>query len=61
MRQFNENSILRKFLGKSLRHVASGLCVHPKGGVAIDGVKLILWAGCDEEKLIFNFLVQGKN
>jgi len=41
--------------------VASGFCVHPNGGAASDGVKLILWAGCDEERLAFHFLAQGKN
>lgn len=35
--------------------------MHPNGGVASDGVKLILWAGCDEERLTFHFLAQGKN
>lgn len=34
--------------------------MHPNGGAAIDGVKLILWAGCDEERLAFNFVAQGK-
>jgi len=34
--------------------------VHPNGGAAIDGVKLILWAGCDEERLAFHFVAQGK-
>lgn len=40
--------------------MSSGLCVHPEGGVAIDGVKLILWAGCDEQRLAFHFLVHGE-
>lgn len=34
--------------------------MHPNGGTAIDGVKLILWAGCDEERLAFHFVAQGK-
>ena len=51
---------LISILGKSIRHVASGLCVHPEGGVAYDGVKLVLWAGCDQERLSFHFLLQGE-
>ena len=50
-----------QFSGKSLRHVASGFCVHPNGGAASDGVKLILWAGCDEERLAFHFVAHGKD
>lgn len=34
--------------------------MHPNGGTAIDGVKLILWAGCDEDRLAFHFVAQGK-
>ena len=41
--------------------MASGFCVHPEGGVASDGVKLVLWAGCDQERLAFYFLIQGKD
>ncbi|XP_029206895.2 uncharacterized protein LOC114970596 isoform X2 [Acropora millepora] len=44
--------------GKSLRHVSSGMCVHPLNGGVFDGVKLVLWKGCDEDKLVFHFLVQ---
>ena len=41
--------------------MASGLCVHPEGGVAYDGVRLVLWAGCDQDRLSLNFLVHGKD
>ena len=47
--------------GKSLRHVSSGMCVHPLNGGVFDGVKLVLWKGCDEDKLVFHFLVQGRS
>ena len=39
----------------------SGLCVHPEGGVAYDGVTLVLWAGCDQDRLTLNFLAHGKD
>ena len=35
--------------------------MHPNGGAASDGVKLILWAGCDEERLAFHFVALGKD
>lgn len=41
--------------------MASGLCVHPEGGVAYDGVRLVLWAGCDQDRLTLNFLEHGKD
>lgn len=41
--------------------MASGLCVHPEGGVAYDRVRLVLWAGCDQERLTLNFLAHGKD
>lgn len=41
--------------------MASGLCVHPEGGVAYDRVRLVLWAGCDQDRLTLNFLAHGKD
>ena len=41
--------------------MASGLCVHPEGGVAYDGVRLVLWAGCDQDRLTLSFLAHGKD
>lgn len=41
--------------------MASGLCVHPEGGVAYDGVRLVLWAGRDQDRLTLNFLAHGKD
>ena len=43
-------------LGGSIRHVKSGYCVHPEGGSATpnDGTRLVLWSGCDDQRLEFN-------
>ena len=47
------------FTGKALKHVQSGLCVHPSGGLAADRVKLVLWTGCKEERLEIDFVTHG--
>ncbi|XP_048582654.1 uncharacterized protein LOC116601185 isoform X2 [Nematostella vectensis] len=41
---------------KSLRHTVSNLCVHPEGGVASDGVGLVLWQACDEDRLVHDLV-----
>lgn len=41
---------------RSLRHVSSRLCVHPLNGVAMEGVKLVLWKGCEKEGLGLHFV-----
>ena len=44
--------------GGSLRHISSGLCVHPQGGSATPApdTDLILWTECDEPRLAFTKL-----
>ncbi|MES2932787.1 MAG: hypothetical protein V4805_04800 [Pseudomonadota bacterium] len=44
--------------GGSIRHIKSGLCVHPSGGSPnpVRDTSLVLWAGCDEPRLTFNKL-----
>lgn len=42
----------------SIRHINSGLCVHPSGGSAnpAAGTELVLWNSCDEPRLKFTKL-----
>jgi hypothetical protein len=49
------------FSGKSLKHVKSGKCVHPSGGYPGDNVELVIWSGCDQQRLEFWFMKPGKN
>ena len=46
--------------GQSLRHIKSGLCVHPSAGSAGYGVALVIWKGCDVgERISLSFVEQG--
>jgi hypothetical protein len=48
------------FIGKSLKHIQSGFCVHPSGGLAQDGIALVLWPGCTGNNIALTFVNQGK-
>jgi hypothetical protein len=45
----------------SLQHVPTGMCVHPLGGAErpADGTPLVVHAGCDIERLAFEFTEKG--
>ena len=45
--------------GKSLKHEQSKLCVHTNGGWPGVDRKLLLWNGCDYERLEIWFLKPG--
>lgn len=53
-------SSFRKLASGLLKHVPSGMCVHPDQGVANNGVNLILFPSCNPEpRLAFNMTSGG--
>ena len=45
--------------GKSLKHVKSNKCIHPDGGQPRIGRYLVIWSGCDQQRLEIRFIKQG--
>ncbi len=37
----------------------SGKCIHPSGGIANNGTELVIYDGCDEDRLKFEFTPRG--
>jgi hypothetical protein len=56
--QGNKRLAFEYTAGGSIRHKSTGLCVHPSGGATYpaSGTQLVLWSGCDENRLFFNKL-----
>ena len=46
-------------IGRSLKHVKSGKCVHPTGYWPGNGRHLVIWSGCDQHRLQLWFGKQG--
>ena len=46
-------------IGRSLKHVKSGRCVHPTGYWPGNGRHLVIWSGCDQHRLQLWFGKQG--
>ena len=46
---------------KTLKHVSTGKCLHTSGGWPGNGRTLVLWSGCEAERLQIWFVKQGNN
>ena len=44
----------------NLKNLKNNFCVHPNGGWPGEGVQLVYWPGCGEERLKLNFFELGK-
>ena len=44
----------------NLKNLKNNFCVHPDGGWPGEGVQLVYWPGCGEERLKLNFFELGK-
>ena len=47
-------------IGRSLKHVKSGRCIHTSGAWPGNGRQMVLWSGCDVQRLQLWFGKQGK-
>ena len=46
---------------KTLKHISTGKCLHTSGGWPGNGRTLVLWSGCEAERLQIWFVKQGNN
>lgn len=44
---------------KTLKHISTGKCLHTSGGWPGNGRTLVLWSGCEAERLQIWFVKQG--
>lgn len=47
-------------IGRSLKHVKTGKCIHTNGAWPGVGRNMVLWSGCNEQRLELWFMKQGK-
>ena len=47
-------------LGRSLKHVKTGKCIHTNGAWPAVDRYMVLWSGCNEQRLELWFTKQGK-
>jgi len=47
-------------IGRSLKHVKTGKCIHTNGAWPAKGRHIVLWSGCNEQRLELWFRKQGK-
>lgn len=48
-------------IARSLKHVKTGKCVHTKGAWPRVGRNMVLWSGCNIQRLELWFQKQGKS
>ena len=48
-------------IGRSLKHVKTGKCIHTNGAWPGVGRNMVLWSGCDVQRLEIWFKKQGKS
>jgi len=53
-----DNSKFERTPGRSLKHVKSGKCLHTYGGWPGAGRNMVLWSGCDSQRLEIWFVKQ---
>ena len=46
-------------IGRSLKHAKSGRCIHTSGAWPGNGRQMVLWSGCEEQRLQLFFGKQG--
>lgn len=50
-----------RLIGRSLKHVKTGKCIHTNGAWPGKGRYMVLWSGCNEQRLELWFKKQGKS
>ena len=48
-------------IGRSLKHVKTGKCIHTSGAWPGVNRNMVLWSGCNEQRLELWFRKQGKS
>ena len=48
-------------IGRSLKHVKTGKCIHTSGAWPAVNRNMVLWSGCNEQRLELWFSKQGKS